>query len=124
MPVDYFDFRTRPWHDRITLFNTISAEERAQLVRTHVAWWLEAHREELSPEQIIVLEEAIAAIVPELYTVSPDVDVTAPPMGRLGDKKAIARVDQLMDRAKSVFTLDQMRQALTMHWKPGDFGVP
>jgi hypothetical protein len=123
MAVDYFDFRTKDWGSRIKVFNTISAEERADLVRAHVRWWLEAHRATLSAEQISILEESIKAIVPELYIVSQSLDVAARRTGRLGDPTAVARLEPLMERAKAVFTPDQMRQALTMHWKPGEFAT-
>jgi hypothetical protein len=65
--IEYDAFRAKSWAERIELFNAISAEERAEIVRTHVSRWLSEHRHELTEEQIAIVEENIACIRPALY---------------------------------------------------------
>ena len=105
MAVNYDSFRTKPWAERLTLFNAISAEERAELVRTHIRRWLEANRHELNPAQIEMMEEFIAYAQAELYAL---------PMSDESRNEMRA----LEARTASLFSRDQIREALTMHWDP------
>ena len=105
MAVNYDSFRTKPWAERLTLFNAISAEERAELVRTHIRRWLEANRPELNPAQIEMMEEFIAYAQAELYAL---------PMSDESRNEMRA----LEARTASLFSRDQIREALTMHWDP------
>ena len=57
MLVDYDEFRKKGWDERVRVFGAISSEEKAELVRTHIARWLASHRQELDPSQIEILEE-------------------------------------------------------------------
>ena len=68
MPIDYHTFRKQGWEERLTIFNALSAEEKADLVRTHISLWLQAHREELTAAQIEVVQANIRFVTPELYT--------------------------------------------------------
>ena len=67
MAIDYDSFRAKPWAERVRLFNAISAEEAAELVRTHISRWLQLHREELTAEQVNIVEENISFVSSELY---------------------------------------------------------
>ena len=91
------------WPERVSLFNSISAEERAELVRTHISRWLNLHRHELTDEQIAIVEENIAFIRTDLYALPRDEDL-------------ISRYSDLAKRTAMLLSLDQARDALTMHW--------
>ena len=108
MTIHYESFKRKSWHERIEIFNAVSAEDKADLVRTHVSWWLETHRRELTPQQIAILEENIAAIVPSLYL-------------RPRNEELPDWWKELEKRTAALLTGDQRRQALTMHWKPGEW---
>jgi hypothetical protein len=104
MAFDYDEFRTKSWDERVTLFTGLSTEQKAHLVRTHIGRWLEAHRAELDAAQIAFLEKSIAFIQPELYAVVKDP----------GWKE---RMKALEVEGAALLTREQMREALTMHWR-------
>ena len=101
--IDYDSFRAKSWAERISIFNAISAEERADLVRTHLSQWLSLHRDELTDEQIEIVEEDIAFISTDLYTFPRDEDL-------------VSRFMDLVKRTAMLLSRDQLRDALTMHW--------
>lgn len=101
--IDYDSFRGKTWAERLAVFNAISAEERAELVRTHIARWLRLHRHELTDEQISIVEENIAFIRAELYALPPD-------------EELVRRYLELARRAAMLLSRDQAREALTMYW--------
>ena len=101
--IDYDSFRAQSWAERISLFNAISAEERAELVRTHVSRWLNVHRRELTDEQIAIVEENIAYISPALYELP-------------RNEALIGEFLELAERTAMLLSREQMRDALTMHW--------
>lgn len=103
MDVDYDAFRKLAWSERLEIFGALSAEEKAAFVRVVISRWLEAHRAELSAQQIAILEENVAFIRPELY-----VDATPPEL--------LSEARQLEARTAELLSREQMRQALTMHW--------
>jgi hypothetical protein len=103
MLVDYDEFRKKDWDERVRVFGAISSEEKAELVRTHIARWLASHRQELDPSQIEILEENVAFVSAALYV--------RPLDGRLLDRSR-----ELEGRTARVLSRDQMREALTMHW--------
>jgi pimeloyl-ACP methyl ester carboxylesterase len=66
--IDYDTFMEKTeLQDRLRLFNAITPENRAEIVRTQVRRWLEANRDRLTAEQIEVMEDTIASIVPDRY---------------------------------------------------------
>lgn len=101
--IDYDSFRTKSWAERISLFNGITAEERAELVRTHMSRWLSLHRHELTDEQITIVEENIAFISTDLYASPPD-------------EELISRYLELAKRTATLLSPDQAKDALTMSW--------
>jgi len=101
--IDYDSFRAMGWAERVSLFNSVSAEERAELVRIHISRWLNLHRHELTDEQIAIVEENIAFIRTELYTLPRDEDL-------------VSRYADLAKRTAMLLSRDQARDALTMYW--------
>lgn len=65
--VTYDEFGQMSDEQKLDVFNEVSAENRALLVRTQAERWLALHRTRLSEEQVSVVEEAIAFTQPELY---------------------------------------------------------
>jgi hypothetical protein len=103
MPVDYDRFRTKPWAERVTLFNAISAEEKAELVRTHISRWVAAHRQDLTPAQLEVADEWMTFVKPDSYVFPKS-------------EKSMSLLKALEARTAVLFSREQMREALTMHW--------
>ena len=103
MAIEYDEFRRTTWEERIAIFNALSSEAKAELVRSQIAGWLERHRGELSRPQIEILEEAARMPVPELYE-SPKPD------------PLVARMKDLERRARALLTAEQCVEALTMQW--------
>jgi len=102
-PIDYDTFHAMSWPERLSVFNAVSAEERADLVRTHVSRWLSLHRHELTQEQIAIVEENIAFIRSALYAVPRNEDL-------------INGYLELGKRTAALLSPDQVRDALTMYW--------
>lgn len=65
--IGYDQFFLEPVKERVKIFNAISAENRAFLVKTHAGRWLAANRSRLNHEQVTVVEEMIRSISPEWY---------------------------------------------------------
>ena len=104
MTVDYEHFRGMPWGERLTLFNALTAEEKAALVKTLISRWLDAHRAELTPAQIEIVEANIDFVCAELYEKPVSHDL-------------LRTFKQLEARTATLLSRDQMREALTMHWR-------
>ena len=64
---DYDDFMKLSVHQRHARFETISAENKAMIVRTHAERWLHDNRRRLTASEAEVFEEIIAFITPDLY---------------------------------------------------------
>jgi hypothetical protein len=103
--IDYDTFMQSSEQRRIELFNAVTPENRAELVRTHLERWLSTNRKRLSPEQIRVMEENLAFIRPAIYRQD-----RAP--------EVLSRQKELERRTAAIFTAEDMRQALTIH---GDY---
>jgi len=101
--LDYDSFRSMNWSERVSIFNSISAEERAELVRTHISRWLSLNRHELTDAQIAIVEENIAFIRTELYALPRDEDLGS-------------RYLALAKRTALLLSREQTRDALTMYW--------
>ena len=65
--IGYDQFFVKPLKERIKIFNEISAENRALLIKTHAERWLAANRSRLTHEQVAIVEEIIGSISPEWY---------------------------------------------------------
>jgi hypothetical protein len=100
-PIGYDQFMPQPLQERRRIFNEISAENRALLIKTHIGRWLAANRLRLTPEQIAVLEEITTYITPELYQAERDMEEV--------ERKAEA----LRKKAEAVFSREDVRQILS-----------
>lgn len=67
LEVNYDQFFLISVNERWDIFNEISAENRAFLVKTHAERWLAVNRSRLADEQVYVVEELIQSISPEWY---------------------------------------------------------
>ena len=103
MAIDYDEFRSTPWEERIAIFSALTPEGKAELVRSQVSGWLERHRGELSPEQIEILEEAERLATPEMY-------------GAVKRPELLEQMKHFERRARLVLTPSQGLDALTMEW--------
>jgi hypothetical protein len=65
--VDYDVVMSGDWDHRMRSLDGITADERAEFMRTHRRRWFAANRHRLSPAQISSMEEQIAFISAELY---------------------------------------------------------
>ena len=60
--------------ERRATFPRLTAENKAELKRTHAQRWLAANRRDLSQRQIAAVDEAIAFVTPKLYSGAGDGD--------------------------------------------------
>ena len=72
--ISYDQFMPQPPERRRQIFNGISAENRALLIRTHVMRWLATNQSRLNSEQVAVVEESIRFISPEKYQEGRDME--------------------------------------------------
>jgi hypothetical protein len=68
----YDDFMKLSGEERRARFGTISAENKAMIMRTHVELWLRGNRGRLTASEIAVFQEMIAVITPDLYRTRSD----------------------------------------------------
>lgn len=106
--VTYDAFMQLDRQGRIHTFNQITADNRAEVVRTHIQRWLEANRPRMNAEQIKLMEECIAFATPEAYSLPKSAET-------------LARAKELEARTALLFTRDEMFQALTIQ---GDYIRP
>lgn len=106
--VDYDTFGKLDIQERVKVFNEISPENKAEIMRTHVKRWLEKNRSRLSPDQIAVVEQSIASITADSYRL-PKSD------------EDMKRAKELEAKAAGVFSREDMRQAFTLD---GDYIPP
>jgi hypothetical protein len=99
--IGYDEFMPQPLEERLRIFNEVSAENRASLIKTHVERWLTANRPRLSDKQIVVIEEMIPYITPELYRA-----------GR-NQEKVERLAEMLYKKAEVVFSREDMMQIMS-----------
>ena len=99
--IDYDTFMQTDVDGRIRAFNTITPENRAELVRTQIERWLEKNRSRLNAEQMQVMEENRAFVTADTYR--------------------LPRNPQKMEQAKALeaktaalFSGSDMREAITI----------
>jgi len=100
---DYDAFMAVPCPDRQRLFISMTAENKAEVVRTKAARWLDENRDRLTAEQIKVMDECIASIIPRLYE-----------QPRLEEDER--RQNELIGHLYGHYTREEMAEALVMHW--------
>ncbi len=97
----YDEFMPHPLQERIRIFNEISADNRALLMKTHVERWLAANRPRLNDEQVAVVEEILRFITPESYRAEGD------------REKAEQEAEALREKAASVFSREDVVQIMS-----------
>jgi hypothetical protein len=80
-------------------FKGTTPEHRAQLARTHLERWREANRAQLNAQQLALLEDMIAAMVPATFDGGSPAERT----------EAAKVVESLETRADALFSRDQVR---------------
>jgi hypothetical protein len=83
---------------RRRVFNQVTPENRAELVRTQVERWEEANRARLTPPQIALLKELIAFITPEAYS------------GGAASAAARERARDIQARQALIFTREELQE--------------
>lgn len=99
--IGYDEFFLNPVKERIKIFNEISAENRAFLLKTQAKRWLATNRSRLTHEQVIVVEEVIQLISPEWYKKERDFEVIEP------------EVEALINKLEAVLSRDDVRELAT-----------
>jgi hypothetical protein len=100
--VEYDAFFKLDNQARIRLFNEVSAENRAALVREHIERWIEANRARLTPQQLEVMKANAAFATADKYRLPMTAEV------RL-------EIGALEARSRAVFSPEELRQAMTIH---------
>ena len=99
--IGYDQFMPQSLEERRRIFNAISAENRALLIKTHVERWLAANRPRLTHEQIAVVDEMRRFITPELYQEGRDFD------------KVAQEAEALRRKAEAIFSREDVRQIMS-----------
>lgn len=99
--IGYDQFFLKPLQERINIFNEISDENRALLIKTHAERWLAANRSRLTYEQVAVVKEIIRSISPEWYKVERDFEQIEP------------EVKALRQRAEAVLSREDVLQLMS-----------
>ena len=63
--IGYDEFFLKPIEERRKIFNEISRENKAFLIKIQVERWFIVNREKLTSEQVIVIEQFIQSISPK-----------------------------------------------------------
>lgn len=86
---------------RRQVFNKVSADKKAELVRAQVESWREAHRQELNADQLASIDEMLAILDPELYATqkSPDRQL---------------QMQEIIERANVRFAPEQFRELVLL----------
>jgi len=100
-PIGYDQFMPQPLQERLRIFNEVSAENRALLIKTHVERWLATNRPRLTHEQIAVIEEIISYITPESYQAERDTE------------KVEREAEELRRKAEAVFSREDTMQIMS-----------
>ncbi len=95
---DYDTFAQLQRQEQLRVFNAITPKNRAEIVKTQVSRWRDMNRSRLTNEQIALLDEMVAALVPSIY-------------GRPRDRAATDRLRQLEQRMFTLFTREEIWQA-------------
>ena len=99
--ISYDQFMPQSFEERLRIFNEVSAENRALLIKTHVERWLAANRPRLAHEQIDLIEEFIGFISPEKYQAQRD------------EEKVMREAETLRKKAEALFSAEDMIQIMT-----------
>lgn len=99
--VSYDDFFLKPDKERLEIFNEITAENRALIVKTQSERWLAANRSRLNNEQIVAVEAMIHAISPDWYKTDRNFEEINP------------EVEAMVKKVEAVLSPDDVKQLAT-----------
>jgi hypothetical protein len=99
--IDYDFIMDGDWSHRIRIFNELTPDEKAELLRVHRRRWLAANQHRLSQHQVAAIAEDIAFVSAALYA-------------RPRDASLEAQAKQLEQRAISLFERHDLYD-LTLH---------
>ncbi len=99
--ISYDEFMPLSRQERIKVFNEISAENRAILVKTQVERWLIVNMSKLNKQQTDLLNETMEFITPDKYEEDRD------------QEKVERETTELCNRAGELFTQDEMMQFMS-----------
>lgn len=85
--------------EKRTAFKSLPAEQRAQLMRTHLERWRDANKAKLNEAQLTLIKEMAAATSPAMFGGGTEAE----------QAKARELIEALETRADSLFTNDQRR---------------
>lgn len=100
--ITYDEFMPLPFEKRLKMFNKISAENRALMVRTQIERWLALNRNKLSEKQIELLKESIDFTTADKYEENRDIE------------KVQREALEVEKKMASVFSQDEMMQIMTI----------
>ena len=95
-PVDYDTYGQSDRQTQIGLFNAITSENRALLVRTHITRWVAANSSVLNDEQLDAVKAVLEVITADLYR------------DGLAEEQRRGATDGVMRRLEEVFTREQI----------------
>jgi deoxyribodipyrimidine photolyase len=99
--VDYDTFMKQDVQSRIKVFNQVSPEDRADIVRTQIQRWVKANRTRLTREQLDMTQEWLTFVTAENYR---------QPMA---DELKL-RTKDLEARSAALFSKEDLMQAMTI----------
>lgn len=99
--IGYDQFMPQPSEERLRIFNAVSAENRALLIKTHVERWLAANHSRLTYEQVAVVEEIMRSVSPESYQAKRDFE------------KVEQEAKALREKAEAVFSREDVMQIMS-----------
>jgi hypothetical protein len=85
--------------ERKEIFNEISPDNRAFLIKTHAERWLAANRSRLTDEQVSVVEELIQSISPEWYKEKNDFSEEIDP-----------KIEALFNKVEAMLSAEDVKQ--------------
>jgi hypothetical protein len=100
--IDYDTFMKGDLDSRISTFQVITSDNKAEIVRTQLDRWLTANRDRLTAEQMALLAENRAFIAAALYE-------------QPRSEAILARAKDLESRSLAVLSREDVGQALTIH---------
>jgi hypothetical protein len=93
---DYDSFCWRAPGEKKTVFDAISADNRAELARTQIERWRDANLKRLTPPQLISLKEMLELMTADLYRAETRTDAL------------VARMRELEQKQISLFTREDL----------------
>ena len=100
----YLEYMSLNTDARRQVFNKISVDKKADLVRAQVVSWREVHRKELNEDQLASIDELLTIIDPEFYTAQ-----------KSAGKQL--HLQEVTERANILFAPEQIRELMFLESK-------